>query len=194
MPDAYRGLLIFKRCCSMESMNRTIVFGVIIIGIVASATWFVATGSNSSSNVNDEVIQETNESIIQTPPSTPVQSSKITEASETQGVFRGYYEQIQREVEGSDTQSCDTFVVLDGHEGLVAYFKALVKSGNIVNSINQSGNLRINLPWQELSLSDRSKILASTRSQPVSVELRKKVQEGRGGGPCFSFFTFVSIK
>jgi len=175
-------------------MNRTIVFGVIIIGIVASATWFVATGSNSSSNVNDEVIQETNESIIQTPPSTPVQSSKITEASETQGVFRGYYEQIQREVEGSDTQSCDTFVVLDGHEGLVAYFKALVKSGNIVNSINQSGNLRINLPWQELSLSDRSKILASTRSQPVSVELRKKVQEGRGGGPCFSFFTFVSIK
>lgn len=175
-------------------MNRTIVFGVIIIGIVASAAWFFATGGNSSSNLNGEVIQETNESVGQTSPPTTVQLTKITEASETQGVFRGYYEQIKREVEGSGTQDCDTLVVLDGHEGLVTYFKELVKNGNTVNSINQSGNLRINLPWQELSESDRSRILASTRSQPVSAELKKNVQEGRGGGPCSSFFTFVSIK
>ncbi len=114
----------------------------------------------------------------------------VTEESQPQGVFKGYYERL-REDRGS--QTCNTLVVVGGHEGLITYFKALVTYGNSVNTINKDGNLQINLPWSEMPESDRSRILASTPNQPVQIELKKKIPEGKGASTCFSFLSFVRV-
>lgn len=121
----------------------------------------------------------------------------ITEASTQIGEFTGYYEPVEREGwnEGVEfAMTCDTFVVLSGAPKLTQYFKDMVSSGNAIHSITTQGQLRINLPWSEVPEADKAAIQASASSSPITLSLKKKVQEGVGVGPCYSFFSYLRIE
>ena len=119
--------------------------------------------------------------------------SEVTEMSEQSGIFNGYYEGISRQG-WEETETCRTLVVSDGHAGLIKYFKDMILlDGNTVQTLSSEGNLRINLPWNEISESDRLTIQSSTKNKNVSVELKKKIQVPMGAGPCTSFFNFIRV-
>lgn len=153
-------------------MNRVALIALLLLLIVLASVWLL----------------EKNKTATPLP---------VAEESETQGVFKGYYEAEVKPGIASDgipSQTCNTFVVEEGHSELVAYFKDMVVSGNTVQTLNQNGQLRINLPWNEISDSDRAVILASSPNEPATIELRKKIQEGKGTADrCHSFFSFVGV-
>ena len=123
----------------------------------------------------------------------PSQSNKqVTNQTSAQSFFTGKYEQrtVESEVSGI-TDVCDTFVVTSGDKAVIEYFKDMIRRGNTVQSLTAEGQLRINLPWNDIP--ESAKVRLQTGA-PVTLELTKKDQElGRGVGPCYSFFGFVGL-
>lgn len=117
----------------------------------------------------------------------------ITEESTQIGEFTGYYEAVERDSWG-EMVTCDTFVVLKGAPKLTQYFKDMALRGNTVQSLTAQGQLRINLPWGEVPEADKAAIQASASSSPITLSLKKKVQEGVGVGACYSFFSYIRIE
>jgi hypothetical protein len=122
-------------------------------------------------------------------------SPSITEDSVVTGNFYGYYEKLERAFSYQGTNQeifmCHTFVVLDGHPGLVRYFIDKVKRGNTINTISADGHLRINLPWDDFPEHIRSQILDSTAEKSIDILLTKEPELGYGTvGLCSSFFSY----
>ena len=119
----------------------------------------------------------------------------ITEDSTQIGEFTGYYESVEREgLEEIPTSTCHTLVVLKGAPNLTQYFKDMVLRGNTVQSVTAQGQLRINLPWSEVSEADKAVIQTSASSSPVTLSLKKKLQVGGHAALCHSFFSYLRIE
>jgi len=63
-----------------------------------------------------------------------------------------------------------------------------------VQSATAQGQLRINLPWQDISVADQTAIQASASSSPITLSLKKKLQVGGHAALCHSFFSYVRIE
>lgn len=173
-------------------MNNSIAVWIVVAIVIIVGGWYLFTQKPAAvmdTTQNTPTVTATPTTLPSTtPPST------ITWDSETQGTFKGYYNKFTRNLgEEYGSGTCSTFVVVSGQQDLIAYFKNLVTYGNAVNTINENGNLQINLPWEQMSESDRAKVLASSPKQLVQIELKKKIAEGKGASACFSFLSFVKV-
>lgn len=166
---------------------------VISLAVLGGAGWYVSQqgmlGSPPTEVTSATSTPETTEPVVSEA------DTVIIEASTQIGEFTGYYEPVEREgLEEIPASTCHTFVVLKGAPKLTQYFKDMVRRGNGVQSVTEQGQLRINLPWQEIPDADQSVIQASASSTPITLTLKKKPQLGTGAGACYSFFSYLRIE
>ncbi len=67
-----------------------------------------------------------------------------------------------------------------------------IKGGNAVYSLNDNGELLLNLPWYEMSNEDKDYVV-SDLNQPITIRLKKKIPGGHGVGACYSFYEYIEI-
>lgn len=164
---------------------------VITLAVLGGAGWYVSQ-QRFVFSPSTEVTSATT-SPQSTEPVASEADTVITEASTQIGEFTGYYEPVERN-EGVDlAMTCHTFVVLKGAPKLTSYFTAWVRDGNGLQSLTEQGQLRINLPWQDISVADQTVIQASTPGSPITLSLKKKPQVG-GASTCDSFFSYLRIE
>jgi hypothetical protein len=121
----------------------------------------------------------------------------ISDDTENVGQFTGYYAKKIGTIHDNENDpssplidECDTFVVLSGDTPLVNYFRNLVITGNSINSINEKGNLAVNISIIPNTPREKQ-LLASNENKPITITLQKIKQEGRGGTPCMSYFKSI---
>lgn len=74
------------------------------------------------------------------------------------------------------------------------YYVQKALAGNTVQRFGSNG-LLLNLPWEEIPAADREQIQEVVAQQgTVSLQLQKKIEVGRGAGPCYSFFEYRGIE
>ncbi len=83
---------------------------------------------------------------------------------------------------------CPALEVATGDEALIQKYTNMVKNGNTVNRLSESGRLVINLPWSLYTADMRGKIKESTVSSPIKLDLIELTPKATGVGPCYSFF------
>ena len=160
--------------------------------VVGGAGWYVSQQSMLSGSSTEVTSATTSPQNAGPVPSEA--DTVITEASTPIGEFTGYYESFERASDGESMKTCDALVVLKGAPKLTQYFKDMVQVGNTVQSVTAQGQLRINLPWNEVPEADKAVIQASTPDNPITLSLKKSPQEGRGVGACYSFFSYIRIE
>jgi hypothetical protein len=109
-------------------------------------------------------------------------------------VLSGFYNKIDKKIIFDDREAkyykCDVFVVapLNESDGEVYRFlKDLADSGNTVNTLDDRGNLLVNIDISVLQKKTIDKILSSTSTAPISILAEVKELEGRDALPCESF-------
>jgi len=88
--------------------------------------------------------------------------------------------------------SCDSFVVTKGDDIFVNKYKELIVRGNSINRLDEMERLVINLDLENISR-DMAKKIASS-SNKLTLIVSEKDEEGREGGPCYSFLKIQSIQ
>lgn len=80
---------------------------------------------------------------------------------------------------------CQAFEIFAGDQALIDKYKDMIDNDNSVQRLSESGNLIINLPWNELSASEQS---ALKSQDMINLHLQEKQVSGQGALPCYSFF------
>lgn len=135
-------------------------------------------------------------SITSTPSSRiPTNIAGINEDSTTTATFVGYYTTIRKQNAEEDiSTTCNVFVTHKGNDSLFQYFSKLVREGNTVNSLDEDGDLILNLDFDHLTIEEQRKIISSTKENPITLLVQKKAFTGKDAGPCTSFVDILSIK
>lgn len=121
-----------------------------------------------------------------------VPSQDVVESSTDIDVFTGHYDIELKSAWGQDA-SCNLLVVSDSVNDLDQYFIDMVNRGNTVQSLDEIGRLKLNLPWGQIPDSDLLRIMNADEENPVSLVLQKRRQEGRAAFVCESFFNYIGI-
>jgi len=175
------------------------VLSILVILIAVTVVKFVFTPIGPMSdeawkNIAEYRIAELK--FISTSTSLTTSTSTVSWNTENMGDFSGYY--VKREnVYGEENTGpfvCDSFVVLNGNEPLIKYYKDMVEKGNTVNALDENGSLRINLDLNGISDVNRSKIINSSKNNPIILALKKKIEPGKGAPACHSFFEILEVK
>jgi hypothetical protein len=154
-------------------MNTKIILGIVVATVILGGGYFIWQK------------QEQDPLLVR---------KQITSEMVVTSSFAGRYEQRMVENDemlGTTAHICHTFVVTNGDDAVIEYFKDMVRGGNTIHTLTTDGHLRINLPWNSIPQSAKSRLQSD---MPVTIELTKEAQiDGRGAGPCHSFFSFVSL-
>lgn len=105
----------------------------------------------------------------------------------------GYYKSLERTAWGVKAM-CDVLVVTGGDSLLISTLEDMVERGNTVNSLDENGNLLMNIETEKLSVQDSERILNSTVSNPANLLVAEKVPEGRAASVCHSFVSITSVE
>jgi hypothetical protein len=106
----------------------------------------------------------------------------------------GYYTQVERFGYGDDKETCDSFVIIGGSQGVIESVLALVDSGNSVYSKNESNQPVINLDLSILDEVETRQILGSTIDEPVELIVLADVPGHREAPICFTRFETLKVK
>ena len=154
-------------------------------GVTPEVTAETATSSNPTNTT--KITKDTSNSHVE-----PVVKPSLT--GDVTGFYVEYSMDWWKEEYGADVGSCTAFEVTSGDQVLISKYKQMIKDGNTVQHLSDTGNLVINLPWENLSGIARDTIKASTSSAPLMLHIAEKPTGGTHlGGPCYSWF-IVSLK
>ncbi|MBD3359490.1 MAG: hypothetical protein GF365_02170 [Candidatus Buchananbacteria bacterium] len=105
----------------------------------------------------------------------------------------GYYK-VREDVGLDGKVFCDTLVVPEYDSALIDGDMEAINSGNIVNVLNEQGQIMLNLDLSVLSEEDKHKIATSTEESMVDVTIFQKYTAPRGSWACESFFKIIDVK
>jgi len=108
------------------------------------------------------------------------------------GKLKGYYEQITKEA-FAQTVVCDVLVVTEGNERIIDNLKELVEHGNSVNSIDDSGQLQVNILLEGLDDNSKNKIVESNTDNQVELTVFRHMSEGKHAYTCSNFVTILEV-
>jgi hypothetical protein len=175
------------------TMNKTgtlIAIAALILLLVAGYSVLGATDSGMTSQDAPATTAVAETGADTQPTRTVALVQAVSSETVVRGEYTGTYEVFTKQGwEGPE--ACHMFVVTSGHAGVIAYLKERIEEGNTIHSLTPEGHVRINLPWEEMDEMSRARLRTK---EPVTLELVKEVQIGKGAGPCTSFFSFVAIK
>lgn len=126
------------------------------------------------------------ENKIDNPASLTDNQASVAPDSLLEGYFLGSHEEVSL----ADGSVCHTLVVREGTETLISYYKELIEIGNTVQSLTPNGDLRINLPWNDMPEYAKQRLLTG---KEVGLSLIKKSEQGKDADQCHSFLVFAGI-
>ncbi len=106
--------------------------------------------------------------------------------TENEGSFTGFYTK-RKDVYGEENTgsfTCDDFVLLKKDEVIAKYFK---------EKYNWDLN-EISIDLSKVNLTDKNRIINSTKDSPANLVLKKKIEPGKGAPACYSFFEILEVK
>ncbi|HVS79488.1 MAG TPA: hypothetical protein VHF05_00750 [Candidatus Paceibacterota bacterium] len=116
----------------------------------------------------------------------------IGEESTTTTSFLGYY--LTNNSVAGKPKECSIFVIPKSSDPLFDFFSEMVQQGNTVNSIDSKGDLFLNVDLANVSTVDKARVVSSTESNPIILDVQKKRMEGKDAGPCTSFVDILSVE
>lgn len=108
--------------------------------------------------------------------------------------LEGYYQAHDKKDWGDVDVTCDAFVVTSGNPVLIASLLKWVKQGNTVNSVNNKGELILNIDLVSINDNYKNKIKSSTKLNPIKLDLIRTLPQGRGAPGCTSFVDIISVR
>lgn len=179
-------------------MNRefTIILFLVVVIFVGLAGYFTFV-QKPESVIQDQVTNPAVSSATSPTPS-PANVVKVSEPESKRIVsVRGYFFRKNTTDWGDVPATCDTLVVASvtgGDKSLIDEFIQWVKDRNTVNAMDEkSGNLILNLDLNELSQTEKQKILPSTSQNTVELKVIDTRENGRGVSACHSFVKILKV-
>jgi len=179
-------------------MNRrfTIIVALLVVIFVGLAGYFTFI-QKPESFIPNQVTNTTAPNTTSPSPS-PTNVVKVSEPESERGVsIKGYFFRKNTTDWGDVPVTCDTLVVTSingGDRSLIGEFIQWVKDGNAVNALDEkSGNLILNLDLDELSQTEKQKILSSTPQNTVELKVINTRSDGRGVPACYSFVQILEV-
>jgi hypothetical protein len=107
--------------------------------------------------------------------------------------LKGYYQQLEVELDNLQKIDCDYFVVTDGSAEFQREFLALIDFGNTVNRRNEAGQLVLGIDLRALDPVERDKVVTATAEQPVNLVALSPTPPASMGG-CLTFINIIKVK
>jgi hypothetical protein len=107
--------------------------------------------------------------------------------------LKGYYQQMEVELDNLQKINCDYFVVTGGSAEFQREFLALIDFGNTVNRRNEAGQLVLGIDLRALDPIERDKVVTATAEQPVNLIVLSPTPPASMGG-CLTFINIIKVK
>ena len=110
--------------------------------------------------------------------------------------FWGYYTPTtKKRIFSEENVKCDSFTItVGGYNDTVARFVRMVDGGNTVNSLNENNDPVVNISLENLSQSDKQKILNSTPDSEVVINVFFPKLLATEAPACASFFKIKKVR
>jgi len=109
--------------------------------------------------------------------------------------LEGYFTTYDKKDWGDVDVKCDAIVVTGGNDELIKNLKDWVERGNSINSINEKGEIVLNIDLQAIDEEYKDKITSSSESKPAHFDVIRMLPEQRGAASsCTSFIYIVAVK
>lgn len=89
------------------------------------------------------------------------------------------------------TTTCSAFTVSGGDEELISKYALLVKEGNSINHIDQSGKLVLNINLNDLTVDNREALISY---KPTTILVKDIKPSGKDGFYCQSMIKIIDVK
>lgn len=156
------------------------------------------TGLNAVSTINQVQVVDANSNI------SPINNScdknsclfedKSNDAVIGFATVEGYYQSYDKKDWGEVDVKCDAIVVTKGNTALIDNLLKWVKQGNTINSINDKGELILNINLGSISENYQRQIKSSTISNPIKLDVIRILPQGRGALSCTSFVDIIAAR
>jgi hypothetical protein len=191
---------VHPRRLNLQTEIIVAVIGVIIFGsgVVCGLEWTKVTSAlQETVTVQNSVPQTAKRVSNATATGTQVAATTSSKASPTDpglvtGTFSGYFTTYDIEA-WEERSSCNALIVVNGQQDLVKKYTGMIRDGNSVQRLTDSGQLILNLPWKSIPDADRNIIRASKASAQVTVTLTEARSNNAEADLCHSFFTYGGV-
>jgi hypothetical protein len=108
--------------------------------------------------------------------------------------LEGYYTTYDKKDWGDEDVTCDAMVIQDGNTALVNSLTSWVKKGNAINTLNDKGELVLNIDLSSITENYQQRIKSSTEMNPIKLDVIRILPQGRGAPACASFVDIIAVK